>query len=42
MDLLHLAQRLSSKHIIEVKIEGRIKVTGRREGRRKQLPEDVK
>jgi hypothetical protein len=30
------------KHIIETKIEGRIDVVGRRERRRKQLPDELK
>ena len=42
LDWSHLACELPSKHIIEIKIEGKIEVTGRRERRRKLLLDGLK
>jgi len=41
LDSLHLASNCPRKHVIEGKIEGRIKVTRRRGRRHKQLLDDL-
>jgi hypothetical protein len=42
LDWSHLACKLSSKHVIEIKMQGRIKVTERQGRRRKMLLDGLK
>jgi hypothetical protein len=42
LDWSHFVCELSSKHVIEIKIQGRIEVTGRQGRRRKMLLDGLK